>query len=301
MKLSYYPGCSLHSTAREFAVSTEAVFEALGIELQELADWCCCGATSGHALNNYLHYSLPLYNLIMAEAAANEALVVPCAACYNSLKSAQAFIAGGSSAAMKLKQKVETALKMQYQGKISVRHVLEVLTDKRVQEVLVSRLKKDLADMPVVAYYGCLLTRPPKIANFEANPEQPQLMDRLLQTIGAKPLGWTHKNECCGASLAIPQPQLVTDLVGKITAAARRAGAVAIVTACPLCQTNLDGRQQNGESPLPVFFITEIIGLALGLNIKPWFKKHLISPWPVLRQMKLQLASGEKGCDCHDC
>jgi heterodisulfide reductase subunit B len=179
-----------------------------------------------------------------------------------------------------------------------VRHIIEVLADSQVQFLLAKRIKKDLAAVPVAAYYGCLLTRPPKIASFEANPEQPQLMDRLLQTVGAKPLDWTHKNECCGASLAIPQPQLVVELVWKITAAARRAGAVAIVTACPLCQTNLDSRQQGGDSPLPVFFITEILGLALGLNVTPWFKKHLVSPWPVLRQFELlQAASREKGCE----
>jgi heterodisulfide reductase subunit B len=297
MKLSYYPGCSLHSTAREFAASTEAVFKALGIELTELADWCCCGATSGHALNNYLHYSLPLYNLIMAEAAANETLVVPCAACYNSLKSAQAFIAGDSTTARQLKQKAETAMDMRYQGKVEVRHVVEVLSDSRVQALVADCLKKDLGALPVAAYYGCLLTRPPKIASFEDNPEQPQLMDSLLRTIGAKPVEWTHKSECCGASLAIPQPHLVAGLVNKITAAARRAGAVAIVTACPLCQTNLDSRQQNENGSLPVFYITELLGLALDLDVTPWFRKHLVNPQPVLQQLELQASSREKGCE----
>lgn len=291
MKLSYYPGCSLNSTAKEFALSTEAVFKNLGVELQELADWCCCGATSGHSLSSYLYHALPLYNLTMAEASGNDELVVPCAACYNSLKSAQAFMAKASPEARELNHKVTAALGRSYQGQIRVRHIIDLLADNRIQTLLTGQLKKDLAGIPMAAYYGCLLTRPPKIASFEANPEQPRLMDYILTTVGASPVAWTHKNECCGASLAIPQPHLVEGLVGKIIAAARYAGAVAIVTACPLCQTNLDNRQQNIQNPLPVFFITEIVALALGLNVTPWLKKHLVDPLPVLRQQSLQVAS----------
>lgn len=290
MRMSYYPGCSLHSTAAEFSVSTEALFQALGIELRELDDWCCCGATSGHSLSNFLSHALPLHNLVLAEAAGDD-LLVPCAACYNSLKNAQAFMAGGSQEAKELNRQVAQAQGREYQGQVRVRHVIEVLADPRVENLIKDRLKKSLAGMPLASYYGCLLTRPPKVASFETNPEQPQLMDRLLRVAGALPVSWSHKNECCGASLAIPQPKIVEGLVAKIVAAARRAGAVAIVTACPLCQTNLDSRQPAGEDCLPVFFITEIMGLALGLNATPWLRKHLIDPLPLLHQQGLLAAS----------
>ncbi|MBC7325351.1 MAG: disulfide reductase, partial [Moorella sp. (in: Bacteria)] len=235
-------------------------------------------------------HALPLHNLILAEAAGNE-LLVPCAACYNSLKAAQAFMATGSREAEELNARCGSVLGRKYQGETRVRHVIDMLADDRIQALLEGRLKKSLAGMPLASYYGCLLTRPPKVASFEANPEQPQLMDRLLARCGATPVGWTHKNECCGASLAIPQPQIVEGLVGKIVAAARYAGAVAIVTACPLCQTNLDSRQPAGAEAIPVFFLTEIIGLALGLNATPWLKKHLIDPLPLLRQQSLLVAS----------
>ncbi|BCV21274.1 CoB--CoM heterodisulfide reductase iron-sulfur subunit B family protein [Moorella sp. Hama-1] len=283
MRLSYYPGCSLHSTAAEFSASTEDLFQALGVELRELEDWCCCGATSGHSLSGYLSHALPLHNLVLAEAAGDD-LLVPCAACYNSLKAAQTFMAAGGEEAAGLNRQVAAALGREYQGQVRVRHVIEVLADPQVENLIKDRLKKSLAGMPLASYYGCLLTRPPKVASFEINPEQPQLMDRLLRLAGAMPVSWSHKNECCGASLAIPQPRLVEGLVGKIVAAARRAGAKAIVTACPLCQTNLDSRQVNEEEALPVFFITEIIGLALGLNTTPWLKKHLVDPRPLLQQ-----------------
>lgn len=283
MRLSYYPGCSLHSTSAEFSASTEALFQALGVELRELEDWCCCGATSGHSLSGYLSHALPLHNLVLAEAAGDD-LLVPCAACYNSLKAAQTFMAAGGEEAAGLNRQVAAALGREYQGQVRVCHVIEVLADPQVENLIKDRLKKSLAGMPLASYYGCLLTRPPKVASFEINPEQPQLMDRLLRLAGAMPVSWSHKNECCGASLAIPQPRLVEGLVGKIVAAARRAGAKAIVTACPLCQTNLDSRQVNEEEALPVFFITEIIGLALGLNTTPWLKKHLVDPRPLLQQ-----------------
>lgn len=189
MKLSYYPGCSLHSTAAEFSASTEAVFRHLGVELQELEDWCCCGATSGHSLNSYLSHALPLHNLILAEAA-GEDLLVPCAACYNSLKAAQAFMAAGSQEALELNEWADQALGRQYQGGAKVRHVIDMLADPTMQGLLEGRLKPVLNGLPLAAYYGCLLTRPPKVASFEANPEQPQLMDRLLARCGATPVAW---------------------------------------------------------------------------------------------------------------
>ncbi|MGI9860224.1 CoB--CoM heterodisulfide reductase iron-sulfur subunit B family protein [Moorella naiadis] len=290
MKLSYYPGCSLHSTAAEFSASTEALFQALGVELRELEDWCCCGATSGHSLSGYLSHALPLHNLILAETAGDD-LLVPCAACYNSLKTAQTFMATGGEEAVGLNRQVAAALGREYQGQIRVRHVIDVLADPRVEQLIKEHLQKDLAALPLASYYGCLLTRPPKVASFEANPEQPRLMDQLLTLAGGRPVTWSHKNECCGASLAIPQPQIVEQLVGKIVAAARRAGAQAIVTACPLCQTNLDSRQPGGSEALPVFFITEILGLAVGLDATPWLKKHLVDPRPLLQQQGLRAVS----------
>lgn len=274
MKLGYYPGCSLHSTASEYAASTETVFEALGVKLAELPDWNCCGATSGHSLSGFLTHALPLRNLILAEAEGLD-LVVPCAACYNTLRQTQYFMSQGSEEAVRLGGEVAAIVGRSYKGSIRVRHIIDVLNDPAVLELIKANLRRPLTDMKLAAYYGCLLTRPPKIVSFEANPEQPQLMDNLLQKLGATTVAWTHKTECCGASLAISQPDLVARLVAKIINAARRAGAQAIVTACPLCQTNLDSRQKPGES-MPIFFLTEMVGLALGLPAERWIKKHLV-------------------------
>ncbi|WP_338823627.1 8-methylmenaquinol:fumarate reductase membrane anchor subunit [Moorella humiferrea] len=286
MKLSYYPGCSLHATSAEYSASTEGVFKALEVELEELNDWSCCGATSGHSLDSNLSHALPLYNLILAEAAGND-LLVPCAACYNTLRTTQNFMATASREAKEMGQRAKEIMGREYRGTIKVQHVIEVLAGPGVFTALERKVTKKLGEIPLASYYGCLLTRPPKVASFEANPEQPRLMDRLLTLCGATAVSWSHKNECCGASLSIPQPKLVEELVGKIVEAARYAGAKAIVTACPLCHTNLESRQTKDEEPLPVFFITEILGLSLGLDPTPWLKKHLIDPFPLLRQYGL--------------
>ncbi|MDK2821363.1 MAG: heterodisulfide reductase subunit [Clostridia bacterium] len=279
MKFSYYPGCSLHSTAAEFSASTEAIFKFLGVKLQELDDWCCCGATSGHSINNFLSHALPLYNLILAENNGSD-IVVPCAACYSSLKSAQVFMKSNNSKVTKLNNHLKVTMGRTYQGQINVYHVLEILNNPQIQDLLKKHISKNFNGIPLASYYGCLLNRPPKAVSFEDNPEQPKLMDKLLNQVGATPVVWPHKNECCGASLAISQPKIVEQLVAKIIGSAKHAGAKAIVTACPLCQTNLDSRQPQDTDSLPVFFITEIIGLALGINSLSWLKKHLIDPIP---------------------
>ncbi|SMB98088.1 heterodisulfide reductase subunit B [Thermanaeromonas toyohensis ToBE] len=288
MLFGYYPGCSLHSTAAEYDASTRAVFQALNIPLKEVPDWNCCGATSGHSLNTYLSHSLALRNLVLAEGVAPH-LVVPCAACYNALRSTQAFLESGEKEAKKLKEDINSFMGREYKGVLKVHHLLEVLGAPEVLSLLKEKQKVSLAGLKPAAYYGCLLTRPPKIVNFEANAEQPQLMDRLLKALGAEPVSWSHKTECCGASLSIPAAEIVYELVKKIVQAAVRAGANVLVTACPLCQTNLDTRQPEGYN-LPVLYISEILGLALGISA-PWLNKHIIDPSPVLKSCNLSLTA----------
>lgn len=297
-QLAYYPGCSLHSTAAEFSLSTQAICAALGVDLTELEDWNCCGASSGHALDPFLAHALPLRNLILAQREGRDVLA-PCAACYHALRSAQQAVGGGGGGGggggdshpgldHRLQAEMQTVMGETYRGETRVYHIIDLLAQPEIKDLLSRRVVRPLGGLPVVAYYGCLLTRPPRVVSFEANPEQPQLMDAILKTLGAHPLPWTHKTECCGASLAISNPHLVEELVGRIVAAARRAGAHAIVTACPLCQSNLDSRQNQAQGPgpdsglgwsqaLPVFYITELVGLALGLPGGGWWKKHLVN------------------------
>lgn len=274
MKVSYYPGCSLLGTAREYEESIRAVCNVLGIELCELEDWNCCGASSAHSTNEFLSIALPARNLVIAEKAGLD-LVVPCAACYQRLKVAE----------RKLPQEPE--LNMSYRGKIKVKHLLDFLCEEENLKQVKENIKKPLSGLKVVCYYGCLMVRPPRITG-AVNFEDPQNMDELLKLLGAESLPWSYKTDCCGGSLALTRPDIVKRLVDKLLGMAREAGADCLATGCPMCQANLDTRQAQvskefgKDHHLPIFYFTELIGLALGCRVDKWVKKHLVDPRSLL-------------------
>lgn len=273
LRLAYYPGCSLHSTGWEFDASTRAVCAALGIELREVPGWTCCGSSSAHTRPGPLARALGLRNLVLAEAAGEEVLV-PCAACYNVLKGADAAWRAGEEEAREAAELVREGLGRPYRGKVAVRHVLEVLALPRVLEAIRAGVKSPWR-VPVVPYYGCLLARPSARVGFD-RPEQPVLMDRILEAIGAEVRPWSYKTDCCGASLTISHAPVVEVLVNELVRQARRAGAEALVTACPMCHANIDSRQSE-KPPMPVLYVTEAVGIALGLpEAERWLGAHLV-------------------------
>lgn len=283
MKYAYYPGCSLESSAREFGESTMLVAEALGIELVEIPDWNCCGATSGHALDHKLSVALPARSLGIAESMGLD-VVAPCAACLNRMKSAEAQMKSNPA----LRDEINAGLSKPYTGKVTVRSALEVFTSPEVVSTLAEKVTKKLCGLKPACYYGCLLLRPPKIIGFD-DPEDPNSLDELMKTVGAEPVKWYFKNECCGASLGLSKSEIVVKLTGDIISNAKRNGANCMVTVCPLCMTNLEMRQaaagkQRGEDlTIPVFFFTELLGLAMEVpGIKKCFASHLIDVNPAL-------------------
>ena len=280
MNYSYYPGCSLHSTGLEYGLSTEAVFQHLGLELKELLDWNCCGASSAHIFDHILALALPARTLALAQPLGHD-LVTPCAACYNRLK--------GADHAMRtdpaIRSEMEALLDFRYTGTLAVRPVLAVLYEDIGVERIAAQVRNPLAGLKVVTYYGCLLVRPPEIAQFD-NPDDPQVMAGLLRAVGAEVMPWSHATDCCGGSLSLSRSDVVQQLVGKLAQRASEAGADAIVTACPLCQVNLEMRQTTAPK-VPTFYFTELLGLAFGLpEAKKWWKKHLIDPRPVLAKVE---------------
>jgi Heterodisulfide reductase, subunit B len=280
MRLTYYPGCSLDSTAVEYNTSTRAVFEALGVELVELEDWNCCGATPAHATNRYLGLALPLRNLILAERAGND-LVAPCAACYNVMRYTDHAARNHSAAADKAGADLEAVMGTGYGGTITVRHPLEILSGQDMLAAVRAKAVRTLAGLKLVTYYGCLLSRPKKIVAFD-DPDHPESMDKILTALGAGVCRWSYKTDCCGGALSMAQTDAVATLVAKLAGEARRAGAQAIVTACPLCAVNLDTRQTKVARPLPVLYFTELMGLALGLPARDWLARHIVDPSPVI-------------------
>ena len=275
--LSYFPGCSLHATASEYDSSTRAVCEAAGIELRELEDWNCCGSTSAHATNAELAKLLPTRNLEIAERTGLD-LMVPCAACYGRSKSAEASLKVSAG-------KGESTF---YTGQVSINHILEVLADPAVLAVLKSKISRPLTGLKAVCYYGCLTTRPPKVTG-AADYESPESMDTLVELAGAEAVPWSFKTDCCGASLTLTRSDVVVKLVDRLLVMAQEAEADCLVVACSMCHANLDARQGEAarefgrDYKLPVFYISELLGLAMGHSDAPdWWKRHLIDPRPLL-------------------
>ena len=275
MRIGYYPGCSLLGSSREFDESTRAVLKALDVELVEVPDWNCCGASSAHVLNHELSLALPARILALAEQAGLTEILAPCAACSNRLLSAQQELAKHPE----LLAEVEQAIGLAYQGAVKIVNILEVLDrlKARIAEKTVAPFKKKVA-----SYYGCLLVRPPRVVSFD-RPEDPRSMDLMLQAVGATPVDWPFKTECCGAAFSVTRTDIVAKLSGKLVQDAEKRGADAIVVACPMCHSNLDLRRNEineylqKEYAIPAMFVTQVIGLALGLDAKDLgLQRHMV-------------------------
>jgi heterodisulfide reductase subunit B len=282
MKLAYYPGCSLEATAKEYDLSTRAVCRVLEVELSELQDWNCCGATSAHSTNHLLGIALPARNLALAQQAGMD-VTVPCSACYSRLKTAAHLMDRDEA----VRKRMEDAIGFKYSGKIKVLSLIEALTTNIGLAKISEKVIRPLTGLKVVCYYGCLLVRPPEIAHFE-QPENPSLLDELMKILGAQSMPWSDKVECCGASLGLVQSAIVRKIVSRLLKHAKEAGAQAIVTACPLCQANLEMRREKEDEGLPIFYFTELMGISFGLkDSQKWLKKHLIDPTPLLTLVNL--------------
>ena len=279
MKLSYFPGCSLHGTAKEYGLSTLAVCQRLGLELIEIPNWNCCGASSGHSTNYLLAQALTARNLILAEKQRMD-LVVACAACFSRFKKADIALKENT----KLNNKMEEIMGIPYKGNFKIKHLLDVIYNSVGPETIKKKVSNPLKDLRLVPYYGCVIVRPHEVTQFD-DEEQPQTLDNLIEAIGAESLPWSGKTECCGASLSLTRVDIVKKLARGIIEMAEEAGAQAVVTACPLCQANLDMRY--GKDGLPIFYFTELLGLALGIDGKDWFNKHITDPLPLLTSLNL--------------
>jgi heterodisulfide reductase subunit B len=281
LKVSYYPGCSLHATGREYDESVKAVSKALDIELCEIDDWSCCGASSAHMTNFKLSVALPARNIIAAEK--NEwDVMVPCAACFNRFKSAQHHLGNDEA----LRAEVEGIIGKEYKGSVAIRNPIDILFNDIGLDKLSEAVTKKLVGLKPVSYYGCLLLRPPEVCEFE-DYENPYMRDKIMEGLGAEPRRWSCKTDCCGGSLTLGKTEIVVRLIDKLMTMAREADANCIITACPVCFANLDTRASENVV-LPAFYFTELIALALGLEgTDSWFKMHNVDPSPLLSSLGL--------------
>lgn len=273
-RIAYYPGCSLHSLSSELDHSTKAVLAELDLELYEPKGWTCCGSSPAHSTDHLLATTLPIKNLALIEQSGFREAVAPCTACYARFKTAQYDIAQDAA----LKKKVDAEIGYAYQDRVHVQSLLDVFEARVGLDTIAQRVKKPLRDLKVVSYYGCLLTRPPKVTHSE-HPEYPMQMDRVVEKLGATALDWSFKTECCGGSLSLTRTDIVLNLTRKIIDNARAVGADLITTSCPLCHVNLDTRQDalKLDQPMPILFITQLMGLAFGLDAHALaLEKHLV-------------------------
>ncbi|MDH7578238.1 MAG: CoB--CoM heterodisulfide reductase iron-sulfur subunit B family protein [Bacillota bacterium] len=286
MKLAYYPGCSLHSTAQEYDISLKLCLQSLGIELSEVPDWNCCGATSAHALNEKLGTLLAVRNLSLVKNMSLNKIFAPCAACYNRLVTTQ-YRLQHEPAPDSEDASLTNSGELQ---EIKVLSILDLLCDEEVQELIKARFKKSLNGIRVACYYGCFLVRP-TVAIGRCSSENPMYLEDILAAAGAEAVSWAYKTECCGAGFVLPEPQVVLNLSREILRDARRSGADVIAVACPLCQMNLDTRQDairrewDEDLEMPILYFTQLLGIAMGFSPRALgLKRLMVSPFPVLMQ-----------------
>ncbi len=283
---SYYPGCTSLSTASDYEVSIQAVCNFLNIDLEEVEDWSCCGSSPAHTVDHVLSTALSARNLTLASEMDSSALVTPCPSCLSNLK-----CSSHSLQDLDFKQKVDKLLDNPSKNNKAVKSLLQILYEDYGLENIGQKVQNPLQGVKVATYYGCIMNRPPGIMGFDDH-ENPVAMDEILQALGAEVLHFPLKVECCGASYAVPKKEIVMQLSGKLLSLARDIGADLVAVLCPLCQMNLDLRQDqinrawNTQFNMPILYYTQLMGLAFGISAKELaIGKLNVSPKHVLGKL----------------
>ena len=284
MKASYYPGCSLEGTASGYADSILGVCNFLDLQLEEIPDWNCCGATAAHSINHRASIELAGRTLNLAAKLPNSDMLVPCPMCFNRLKTAAKVLNQDSSSRYSIHLKTPLP---------EIWDLANFFATEKMLHRVARHVKKPLEGLRVVCYYGCMANRPPEITG--ANDfEDPHALDRIIHNLGATAIPWPYKTDCCGASQVLSRPDIVSRLVGKLYDMAQRVGAQAIVVSCQMCQANLDmyqdkiGADWGIQFSLPIYYFSELIGLATAVKGLPnWLSQHIADPFALLRKLNL--------------
>jgi heterodisulfide reductase subunit B len=291
VKLAYYPGCSLESTGVDYNMSTKEVFKALGIELTELEDWNCCGATMASSTDYLLSLALPARNLAISE---NKELDVmaPCPECYLKLWKVRETVKADPDVLDKINKTFEgTGLKLK--GSVDVKHPVYVLVNDFGLENLKEKVVKPLDELKVAPYYGCLMVRPPR-GDRPDSVENPTGLQRIITTVGATGVRFGSMTKCCGGALMFTDREVMLKLTYEILKEAKDAGADCVIVACPICHMALDARQievekeYNEKIDMPILYFTQLIGLALGIDPKKLgLDKNFVSTQNLLKTLKM--------------
>lgn len=279
MKLAYYPGCVSRSTGKDMDASTRSVCKALGIELVELEDWNCCGAT--HVSNELVATGLAARNMAQTDLE----IMTSCSICYSNLRTAVLNLED-----LETRKKVNAVLDKKYSG-ARVRHALDVILESLAEND--ERIVVPLKELKVAPYYGCLLTRPVGLYS----PEFPTILEKLIKTLQAEPIDFRLRTFCCGGPIFMSQETAADDIAFRILSEARKSGAEVIVTVCPLCQLMLDAKQKALEQKhglkieIPVLYVTQLAGIALGLGPEELgLNMNAVSPMAMMEKVYERLA-----------
>jgi heterodisulfide reductase subunit B len=290
MQIAYYPGCTLHASSAFYDNQCKRVLKQLGLELKEIEDWNCCGATSASKTDDFLAVALPARNLGIADASGLLEMLIPCSSCYSRTLVSQKIL----SEDPELKNKINTELSKKFEGKIRISSILDILVPRANSGVIAEKLAKNLKGLKPACYYGCLLTRFPRDMQISDNVENPQGMETVCRALGAEPIDWSYKTDCCGASAAINDADTSLLLMSRIIKDAIARGANCFVTTCPMCQMNMDAYQGQVSKSygirnrLPVFFITELLGISMGFTPEEMqIDRHFVDSLELLKELKL--------------
>lgn len=290
MEIAYYPGCTLHASSELYDIQSKLVLGKLGIELREIEDWNCCGATSAEKTNEFLSIALPARNLGIADASGYSEIVIPCSSCYSRTLVSQKRLASDPA----LLETINAGLAKKVAGRIKIRSILELLVPSAQSGMIGDRTIKKLEGLKPACYYGCLMTRFPCDMEVPDNVENPQGMEIVCSALGAKPLDWAYKTDCCGAAASVNDTDTSLFLMSKIMKDAAARGANCFVTTCPMCQFNLDSYQDQAGAKhgisgrLPVYFITELVGVAMGISPHEMqVDRHFTEATGLLKELQL--------------
>jgi heterodisulfide reductase subunit B len=290
MELSYYPGCTLKTKAKNFEDSAIASMAALGINLKEIPRWNCCGAVYSLADDDLIHQLAPIRDLIRVKEQGRDKVVTLCSFCFNTLKRANLLMRNDAEKRKTLNSFMDDEI--EYNGEVEVVHLLEVLRDDIGWKTISDKLKVPLKNLKLAPYYGCTLLRPQEVAIDQV--ERPTILHQLLLALGAEPIDFPFAAKCCGSFQVVGNREVALESAWNILSSAVEWQAEALVLSCPLCDFNLAGKQEELRQKyrefkgIPTLYFTQLLALALGLDRKVCrFELNYQDPQPLLESKGL--------------
>lgn len=297
MRYAYYPGCSLERSAASYHKSSVAVAGRLGLVLQEVDDWNCCGATEYFAVNQLPAYALVARNLALVPDDLNQ-MVAPCSACYVNLKKTEKYMGRYPDLASQLNEALAAGGLGYDPGRLNVRHLLDVVVNDVGYDTVAQGVVRPLSGLRVAPYYGCLIVRP---ENGFDNAEHPTSLDRLLRALGAEVVDYPLKAQCCGGHMTQISDKVAYELIRRLLHNAAEYHADVIACVCPMCQLNLDAYQANvnrhygTDYRIPILYFTQLMALAFGMSAREaGLGSEIVSAHPALAKIDVEVPKEEE-------